>query len=106
MTFKDSTTFPERVSEVSTEVVLQLDEIGYFQTQFSQIEEAKKTFYYRLSESLLSKFISGEDIELSEEEYRKVIVSASVEHSLYELEQEGMIYVFDDMVVVSEKGAS
>lgn len=100
MRFKEETTFPDKVSETATAIVLNLDCNGYFNLQFNDAEEAKKTFYYRIAESLLPKFISGDEIELDDDECMRVLVNAAVEHSLSELEQEGRVYCFDDTIVL------
>lgn len=100
-TIKSKTTFPKEISRVSTNAVLSLENQGYFNVQFEKVEEAKSLFYDRFSESLLSKFISGDDIEWKQEEFEKVLLLASVEHAIYELECEGKVHRFDDVVVLA-----
>lgn len=100
---KTRTTFPKEVGRVSFDAVIRLEEEGYFATQFSNVNEAKQLFYHMFSESLLSKFISGEDIEWEEDEFDKVLALASVEHAVSELESDGTVYRFDNMVVLAQK---
>ena len=103
-TIESKATYPKEISRVSTHAVLTLEDQGYFNDQFEKVEEAKTLFFDRFSESLLSKFISGDDIEWEREEFEKVLFSASVEHAVYELECEGKLHRFDDVVVLAEPG--
>lgn len=103
ITIKSRTTFPCEVSRVSNEAVLLLEEQGFFTSQFNQTEEAKTLFYNRFSESLLSKFIDGDDIEWEEEEYQRIFSRVCVEHAVFELECEGEIHRFDDIIVQAQK---
>ena len=100
---KTRTTFPKEVGRVSFGAVIRLEEEGYFASQFENINEAKQLFYNRFSESLLSKFISGDDIEWDEEEFDRVLALASVEQAVSELESDGLVHRFDDMVVLAQK---
>lgn len=97
------TTFPKQVGRVSFDAVLRLEEEGYFASQFENTNEAKQLFYNRFSESLLPKFISGEDIEWEEEEFDRVLALASVEQAVSELESDGLVHRFEDMVVLAQK---
>lgn len=99
---KSKTTFPNEVSRVSTEAVLSLEKQGFFTSEFNSVDEAKSLFYDRFSESLLSKFISGDDIEWDRKEFERVFSQASVEHAIYELECEGKVHRFDDVVVLAQ----
>jgi hypothetical protein len=100
---KKRTTFPSEVSRVSSKAVFALERQGFFTSEFNQAEEAKSLFYDRFSESLLSKFINGEDIEWENDEYERVFSVASVEQAVYELECEGKVHRFDDVVVLAFK---
>jgi hypothetical protein len=100
---KAMTTFPKEVGRVSFVAVTRLEEQGYFHHNFENTNDAKELFHYRFSESLLPKFISGEDIEWEEDEFERVFSLASVEHAVHELECEGKVYRFGDMVVLAER---
>jgi hypothetical protein len=100
---KSRTTFPEEVGEKSAEAVTLLEKEGFFSSQFENHEDAKRLFFDRFSNSLLSKFISGDDIEWEGEEYDRVLTLASVEHAVDELESEGKVHRFDDVVVLARK---
>lgn len=100
--FKSKTTFPKEVSRKSSEKVTLLEEQGFFTSQFDNQDEAKRLFYDRFSESLLSKFINGDDIEWEDEEFDRALAIASVEHAVSELEQEGRVHRFDDLVVLAQ----
>lgn len=89
---------------MSTEAVQDLDDQGFFASEFNQTEEAKTLFYNRFSESLLSKFINGDDIEWEEGEYDQIFSLACVEHAVFELECEGELHRFDDIIVRAQKG--
>lgn len=54
----------------------------------------------------MGKFISGEDLEWTLQELEETIMNSICEFTVIELEEEGMIYRFDDSVVLSEKGKS
>lgn len=93
------TTFPSEVSKVSSRAVERLDEREFFASQFRFIEQARDLFHYRFSQSLLPKFISGDDIQWNQDEFESVFSSVCVEQALAELESEGEIYMFDDIIV-------
>lgn len=100
---KTRTAFPNEVNRVSTEAVLLLEEQGFFTSQFNHTEEAKSLFHYRFSESLLSKFIEGEEIEWINDEYERIFSFACVEQAVIELECEGAVHRFDDIIVLAER---
>jgi len=100
---KTRTTFPKEVGRVSSEAVIRLEEQGFFTSQFNNCNDAKELFYHRFSESLLPKFISGDDIEWEEDEFERVFSLASVEHAVNELECEGRVHRFGDTVVLAER---
>ena len=88
---------------MSSEAVLRLEEQGFFTSQYTNCGDARELFYHRFSESLLSKFISGDDIEWEGKEFERVFTVASVEQAVNELECEGLVHRFDEMVVLAEK---
>lgn len=98
------TSFPSEVGRVSSHAVRCLDESEFFTEQFSMPVQARELFLYRFSESLLPKFISGEEIGWDDNGFERVFCSACVEHALYELELEGKVHVFEDAIVMAEGG--
>lgn len=93
--------FPVEVSRVSEKAIRHLRQSGYFNSEFSNPEEAARLFHYRLSESLLPKFISGDEMEWESNELDTVVAKASVEQAVCELEAEGTVHRFDDVVVLA-----
>jgi hypothetical protein len=101
--FNSHTTFPQAIIEKSSQAVFYLEECGYFEHEFNYPEEEKTLFYEKLCESLIPKFIKGNEISWEFEELYALIIDSSVRHGINELEKEGIVHVFDDMVVLAEK---
>ena len=95
-TYRSKIPYPSEVSEVSTEVVTTLDEENYFTEQFDQPEEAKTLFYDKFANSLIKKFIDGDELMWDDEEFGKLIIQASVEQAVNELEEKDLVVVFED----------
>lgn len=95
--------FPEEVTDAAMKAVMRLCESGYFESEFERPCEACSLFLDVFSESLLGKFLNGEELEWTDEEYEKVFGLASVEHAVNELDSEGLLYRFDELVVLREK---
>lgn len=101
--FNCNTTFPNEICEKSSEAVIYLDECGYFNTEFNHPDDAKTLFYEKFCESLIPKFISGNELEWDFDELYALIIDSSVRHGINELENEGIVHVFDDLVVLAER---
>jgi hypothetical protein len=95
-TYKSKIPYPSEVSEVSCEVVTTLEEENYFTEQFEDPEEAKTIFYDKFAGSLIKKFIDGHELMWSDEEFGKLIMQASVEQAVNELEKKDLVDVFED----------
>lgn len=99
--------FPLEVCEVSSETIQILESENFFIEQFEFPEEAKTLFYERFGESLIKKFIAGDELIWNENEISELINMASVEQAVEELERKGILDVFvhDDgeKVVVLKK---
>lgn len=101
--FNSHKTFPQAISDKSSEAVLHLDEFGFFEQEFNCPEDAKTLFYEKLCESLIPKFIKGAELTWDAEELYALIIDSSVRHGINELENEGIVHVFDNMVVLAKK---
>jgi len=95
-TYKSKVPFPTEVSAVSSEAVELLIEENYFSEQFDSPEEAQTLFYEKFGSSLVIKFIDGVELMWSEDEFAKIVIQASVEQSVNELEQKKFVDVFVD----------
>lgn len=99
--------FPLEVCEVSSETIQILESENFFVEQFEFPEEAKTLFYERFGESLIKKFIDGDELIWSENEIGELINKACVEQAVDELEKKGIIDVFDhddgEKIVVLKK---
>lgn len=102
--FKNNSVYPEAIFNTASEVILSFDRSGYFEDQFKDTENAKVSFFETICKSLLTKFIKGEDLSWEADEFHTLVIEASVVYGLVELENEGLVYVFDDVVVLKEKG--
>lgn len=101
--FNSNITFPAAVCEKSTEAVMHLDEVGYFRKEFNSPEDAKTLFYERMCQSLIPKFIDGCELSWEFDELYAIIIDSSVRCGINELEKEGLVHVFDEMVVLAKR---
>lgn len=95
-TYESKIPYPHEVSEVSSETVQMLDDENYFDDKFDYPEKAKKLFYEKFASSLIGKFIDGTELTWQEREFETIMVHASVEQSVLELEIMKVVDVFDD----------
>jgi hypothetical protein len=95
-TYKSKVPFPLEVSAVSSEAVELLEDENYFSEQFDNPEEAKTLFYEKFGSSLIGKFIDGIELMWNETEFEKIVIQASVEQSVNELEEKQYVDVFED----------
>lgn len=95
-TYESKIPYPYEVSEVSSETVQILDEENYFNDKFDYPDKAKTLFYEKFAASLIVKFIEGIELTWAEKEFEAIMVHASVEQSVIELEIMKLVDVFDD----------
>lgn len=95
-TYESKIPYPHEVSEVSSETVQLLDDENYFNDKFDYPDKAKTLFYEMFASSLIKKFISGIELTWQEREFELIMVHASVEQSVIELEIMKVVDVFDD----------
>lgn len=95
-TYESKIPYPYEVSEVSSETVQLLDEENYFNDKFDYPDKAKTLFYEMFAASLIVKFIEGIELTWQENEFEAIMVHASVEQSVFELEIMKVVDVFDD----------
>ena len=109
-TYESRNTYPHEVSEVSSETVQLLDEENYFEDKFDYPDKAKTLFYEMFAASLIKKFIEGIELTWHENEFESIMIHASVEQSVIELEIMKVVDVFDidngDKIVVLRKNNS
>lgn len=101
--FISNTTFPQAVCDKSMEAVSFLEDSGFFTNEFNQPDEAMKLLYESLCRSLIPKFIDGSELSWEFEELYAILIDSSVRQSINELEKDGIVHVFDDMVILAEK---
>ena len=95
-TYKSKVPYPLEVSEVSSEAVQILEDENYFSEQFDYPEQAQTLFYEKFATSLIQKFVDGSEIIWTENEFEKLVILASVEQSVNELEIMNLVDVFED----------
>ena len=95
-TYKSKVPYPLEVSEVSSDAVRILDDENYFSEQFDFPEQAPTLFYEKFASSLIQKFVDGSEIIWTENEFEKLVILASVEQSVNELETMNLVDVFED----------
>lgn len=95
-TFNSTVPYPYEVTEVSSEAVHMLDQENYFIDQFDYPEDARTLFFDKFAVSLISKFIDGIELMWNDSEFTKLVIQASVEQSVNELESMNMVDVYDD----------
>lgn len=95
-TYKSTVPYPFEVSEISSEAVEILENENFFNDQFDYPEQAKTLFYDKLASSLIVKFIDGVELMWEENEFEKLLIQASVEHAVNELESKKLVDVFED----------
>lgn len=95
-TYKSKVPYPLEVSEVSSEAVQCLEEENYFSEQFDFPEQARTLFYEKFASSLIGKFIDGSELIWIQNEFEKLVIQASVEQSVNELEIMNVVDVFED----------
>jgi hypothetical protein len=95
-TYKSKVPYPLEVSEVSSDAVRILDDENYFSEQFDFPEQAQTLFYEKFASSLIQKFVDGSEIIWTESEFEKLVILASVEQSVNELEIMNLVDVFED----------
>lgn len=95
-TYKSTVPYPFEVSEISSEAIGILEGENYFNDQFDYPEQAKTLFYDKLASSLIVKFIDGVELMWEENEFEKLLIQASVEHAVNELESKKLVDVFED----------
>lgn len=95
-TYMSVVPYPLEVSEVSSETVKILEEENYFSDQFDYPEQARTLFFDKFAGSLIQKFIDGDELIWHENEFEKLVIQASVEQSVNELEIMNLVDVFED----------
>lgn len=89
-------TFPQEVRDVAQQAVNILEEQSYFDDNFDDLENARVLFFEKLGLSLIPKFIEGYELIWDENEFEIIIVKATVEHAINELERNNLVDVFED----------
>jgi hypothetical protein len=87
-------TYPQSVTEFTEKVIETLKEIDFF-----EIEEVKEEVFYEICcESLLKKFLNGDDIIFrSEEEFTNVAKDSIIMTAAIGLQSKGLVdKIFDD----------
>lgn len=84
--------YPEPVTETTARVIEGLESSGFFGDQECDKEITEEKF----NEALTSKFLQGEDLELSPEEILKVLDMSIIMSSLRRLEKLNIVGSIDD----------
>lgn len=93
-TFKSKVPFPFEIMEVSSQAVCILDEESFFEEQFDNPDEAKTLFYEHFANSLIKKFIDGDDLIWEQLEFDNMVSKVSIEQAVNELESQNLVNIF------------
>lgn len=87
--------YPKEIKNTVLETIKELIAVDYFLNYFENDHKAVKIVYEKLCESLIPKFLSGQDLFWCEQGFEKIMTDAGVEYSVEILENLNLIYVFD-----------